>query len=623
MQPLSVSSMRKQIMNPIRIAAVLLLSGVCGTVSAQRTNVFSKEPALAQKVRFQVEGMSVAELLKRLSAKTGVSLSAEREAAEDKLIVYSPLRPLSETLAEVAELFGDVWQVRQDNPKTPEQKRWVLVRTTRTRELERGRREAQIQGLIAQIEAAKSARRSDQKAPKEQSLLACLSSGSTETLVRQGWAQVSLAQLGEDERHTLASLRPRLNRLLAFSAAPPSFPAFGKAASGRGRVLNRAVGSPSLPFLPPKPEAETSLPRDSQPTLEDESLVQNGLFFVLMPPNRGGEERVEIHGFREVLLKTQSLLAPPHGNPYTNPKDGPPSNNLPSLEEIGMARQDDWKAGLKAFAEKSGRPVLCDYYRTSSVPPLPAAAPDRSSVPAPALELDAVFAQSRTERTWWIHGKTLLLRHRNWTEQARYEIPDEWLDRVTAQIAAHGGKPQLRDFALRGELTPDQRFALDMDFAPVLMAVHDSLKGWIGLRLAQIALEGLSRLNTAKWNPKSPLPLFKPTAEDQEQKTLSFDLFPARTREAMLFPFLRVLDPNLEKNGFNFILEPEVNGPATQRWLVTSSPLARSERAHSDTPLIYVTVGLPRLTPDDHRAEAQIELEAESAETPQKRAAPH
>src|SRR4051812_11617631 len=95
------------------LAAIgLTLPRLLASAAALQPDPFAGEPRAAQKVTVSAEGLPVTELLALLAQKTGISLSAAPEVADDKVIVFGPACPLREILADIAALFNDRWERR-------------------------------------------------------------------------------------------------------------------------------------------------------------------------------------------------------------------------------------------------------------------------------------------------------------------------------------------------------------------------------------------------------------------------------------------------------------------------------------------------------------------------------
>ena len=155
---------------------------LASSMSAQTTvavaeDIFGSDARLNQTVAIHVEGVPVGELLTLLSEKTGVSLKADAYVADDKVIAFSPTRPLRETLNAIAALYNDVWQIapsvepisnvkfadkkladsKSQDEKTSNDKnakpRYVLTRRLSARHYEDDLEQAITARLLAQLDA--------------------------------------------------------------------------------------------------------------------------------------------------------------------------------------------------------------------------------------------------------------------------------------------------------------------------------------------------------------------------------------------------------------------------------------------------------------------------------------
>jgi hypothetical protein len=114
----------------VPIAALCGLLLIPGPAAAQvaapaAEEGFSTDPRLKQIVAIHAEGIPVGDLLALLSRKTGVTLGAEAYVADDKVLAFSPARPLRATLLDLAALSNDTWQ---QTPLPDGKMRYTLVR---------------------------------------------------------------------------------------------------------------------------------------------------------------------------------------------------------------------------------------------------------------------------------------------------------------------------------------------------------------------------------------------------------------------------------------------------------------------------------------------------------------
>src|SRR5712692_8092811 len=114
-------------------AGLLLLAAAAATPAAPVKDPLADDTRLARQVRVTVEGLPVSDLLAQLSTKVGVTLTADAETGDDKVIVFGPARPLRELLADLAALFNDRWERRKAKNGVVS---YRLIRTFSARQLE-------------------------------------------------------------------------------------------------------------------------------------------------------------------------------------------------------------------------------------------------------------------------------------------------------------------------------------------------------------------------------------------------------------------------------------------------------------------------------------------------------
>src|SRR5579871_3239864 len=81
---------------------------------------------LSQRVAIRAEGLPVTELLALLSHKTGVAFTTQEDIGDEKVVLFSPARPLRDTLADLAALFNNQWIHVEKEGERP---RYKLIRT--------------------------------------------------------------------------------------------------------------------------------------------------------------------------------------------------------------------------------------------------------------------------------------------------------------------------------------------------------------------------------------------------------------------------------------------------------------------------------------------------------------
>ena len=112
-------------------------------------DVFSDDARLLQKVAAHCEGVPLDELLARLSAECGVTLKAQQDIADEKVVVFSKPRPLRDLLADVSGLLNDTWTRQEQSGSKP---MYRLVRNGRAREFENALLDKMNNRLKARLE---------------------------------------------------------------------------------------------------------------------------------------------------------------------------------------------------------------------------------------------------------------------------------------------------------------------------------------------------------------------------------------------------------------------------------------------------------------------------------------
>jgi len=435
------------------LLVVLLLTLSCGIVESQpsqlpeQREVFASNPKLQRKVAVHCEGMAVGELLALLSVKCRVDLTADRAVADNKVVVFSPARPLRETLVDLAILFHDGWQ----HIKTAEgQDRYVLQQTRQSREYEQGLYRAanarSMAMLDEQVKALGETPEQLAKRPESDPIRKSLSDPEKRT------ATQIYAALTPEQRDALFE-----RRMLSFSSS---------AVSPQLLAPVTSLYQLSLTMM-----SRIRRPGPGQPAERIEDYARNGVQFVLHSSGGHVVPAVQVYGigsmhaslFAEVDGRPR-LLLPIHGNPYNRATIG----NFDALPEPGKIqeaqREMQFVDRLRKLAELTGAPVLSDLYRCHQVNETmdtEAAAQDKAAPARP--EVAALDALCRPiGYLWWARaGGGLYLRKRDWYEQQLYEVPDRWLVEAVAQLKAEKNVATIADALHAKELTTKQVLGLN------------------------------------------------------------------------------------------------------------------------------------------------------------------
>lgn len=448
---------------------LLLALAIAGFASAQenRHDPFAGDSRLEQKVTVSVAGQSLGELLNLLTARTGVSLTASRQTSDDKVAIFGPPRPLRQVLTDLATLFDHRWTGERNADGAL---RYTLVRTARARAYEQQLARAAAEKAMSQVEEQV---RALAETPEQ------LARRAEQDPIRRFLSDPELrfpteiyAELTPEQRVTLY-LRRKLN--FPFRSLPARFQApLRKAYADRLRIFEQYAREHPEALRPMGKDADAGkqLFVDRPEDLEKGFLrfrVRRGgghLFIGMglgVLPFRADVDR-DASGKRQfmttlgfwgvtILDGKAAWVLPPHGNPYTlasvseEPPLPAPAVTMSAFEERA------WVDRLRRLAEKSGRPVMADFYRSKPV----AEAPEDPVAPGESEAVRSLDALCRPEGyLWWTHGRTLLFRKRDWYEQQRYEVPDRWLFNVMRRLHAGGGRPRLSDALLATQLTSAQ-----------------------------------------------------------------------------------------------------------------------------------------------------------------------
>ncbi|HLJ56106.1 MAG TPA: hypothetical protein VKT77_13790, partial [Chthonomonadaceae bacterium] len=472
------------------IATLILLAAPAATADAARDDGLGSEPKFDRKVEVAAEGVPVGDLLATISKKTGLALRADPGVADDKIVLFGPPRPLRAVLGDIAAVYNDSWR-HYTNVEKVEQ--YVLYREPKAFRYENGlvqalaaRRMAKLDQQVAALDEneAQFARRPEMDWVRRNfakpilhgrtatRLYSLLDAGQKQALFAQGYLNVSFAATGETTKKTVRQ-------------------AFEEAVGGLVKENERVQQeNPNVHIVIDDPQ----------------NLAQYGVRFNLHHENNAGLSALVV----QIILGKASYmtmgefdadsqwLLPAHGNPYDRRPVAAGAELPAEADTLAAARIRDWIDALHALADRTGRPILADYYRAPAlVKPLPddSAAPASRAVQGAIPPIDADFittpahpAASGTGRAggatgaaraprasaaldmlcepagylWWVaDGGALLLRKRDWYEQQRYEPSDRWMRDVAARVARQKGVPTYGDLGALLALTPAQLAGLN------------------------------------------------------------------------------------------------------------------------------------------------------------------
>lgn len=416
----------------------LCLSLAVAATPKQMDSSLDDNPQLNQKVKITAEGVPMSALLALITQKTGLQIKADSYTADDKIIVFGPPRPLKNIMTDMAALFNDTWL----HSKNGEQHTYRLTRNPRERDYEERLTGEMNRRLLAQMDAQIRALGETQdelkKRPENDSIRKALSSpqGRNATSIFALLTQAQRMQLLEQWQVTLP--------VSALSSAQKD----GIEPLFHGALFDQeaAPGAPSAGV------PVTQIPREQMDQHEITFMVlkasgvnrqSTGMSIFLTAPSGLNMPALEISTEARFVL-------PAHNNPYTGNKGR--VSDLPTMQGAAITG-GEWVERLRALAEKTGQPVLSDFYRSKSV--VVPEADEKSAADLPAVQaLDTICRPEGY--LWWNRGKTLLARKRDWYNQQLYEVPDRWIMEQARRLQQHKGILTGTDVLSLQDLTTNQ-----------------------------------------------------------------------------------------------------------------------------------------------------------------------
>lgn len=430
------------------ILVLFLTFALCPAVRAQQQDPgqspLNKDARFARKIAIRSGGGSLGQLLATLTEKTGIRLTAARDIVEEKAVVFTPARPLRETMADLAALFGCQWNIETEAGS--EAIYYRLVRTGKNRRREAQLLEATEGRLLAEadryVRALNESPEQLKKRPKDDPIREILSNANTRLAV------MAFAGLSPEQRGRLQDGE--------FLSLP--FKSLGAQWREPIRKMFMRIGA----AIRQDADKDRELPGLEQDMLQFQLSEYNGRSSLSLMLDKAG-----IGTTFAAVKNNHDWILPPHGDPYTGDKVVT-ETTLPTVKNIEAATAKEWVDRLRKLAETTGRPILADFYRSQLVNRdyrSENADPDEEPQPesrpvSPTAALDA-FCHS-TGYLWWNRpGGALLFRKRDWFVQRQYEVPDSWLLSVAATLQRQNGSVTYGDLRRLTSLTRRQIVGLN------------------------------------------------------------------------------------------------------------------------------------------------------------------
>ncbi len=421
------------------IAGVLILGTNPDDAPKLASNELSSEPRLARIAKVHVEGIAITDLLQSIGSKTGVSLQASSQLANEKVVILGPPRPIFEVLNDIASLLNGAWS-NQGDSQNPH---YVLSKGLRARQLEQrlrgglaARFKAQLDAQVrALAETPEELSRRPESDPVRQVLLkdefhgrfatalyGALSESQREEVFVRRFLNVPVSKISHQH---LGPVRQKFLQIVAEEQAQQSAARADGYGIGASQVGD--FDKSTLKFVIRQSDASIS----AQVGLGKTSYMVIGETFA-----------------------TAGWQLPPHGNPYS----GRPISIdaiLPALASIRRATdKPTWADRLGALSQGTDISIVSDYYRCKPVARAPVGPNTRTSDSEPVQALDKLCVSDGY--LWWVDGNSLFFRKRDWYDQQMAEIPDSWFLNVSKEIERPNNHVLYRHLIPLAELTFDQ-----------------------------------------------------------------------------------------------------------------------------------------------------------------------
>jgi hypothetical protein len=420
------------------VLAAALNASAFAAAPKEKNDPLATDSRLTQHVIVSSEGIALGDLMQRLSRQAKVPLAAASEVADDKIIIFTPARSLREILADIAALFNGRWE---RHPRSGRLRQYLLTRDLRARELDDRLARQRVQRLRDRLDeyvgALSEAPEVLALRPKEDAIRLCLSRPDS----RLGLAFYALLSGAQRER-----LFTRRRLEFAFRSLSPDQQEPLRRVFSDLLDQSRSGDTGASSGSPTRLRTLADLEEGTIQFQWRELLGQTNLQFQL------GRSPILVEAF----FASSTWLVPLNGNPYT----GDPVSEtalLPALQLFEIASvQRTWPDSLRELARSAKIPVVADYYRSRPIARTIQGVRSSSASPRAALDaLCGVYGYA-----WWMRGKTLLLRKRDWFAQRLKEVPDRWIVAMAERLHAQQACPTRGDVLRLLDLSLPQIAAL-------------------------------------------------------------------------------------------------------------------------------------------------------------------
>lgn len=435
-----------------RFLTLCSLALLCRSTVGQTS--LSGDTRLDRKTTVEVEGIALADLLPRLSEKTGIVLKAHSSMADKKVILFFRQQPLRDLMKGLATLFDAGWQTvpGSDTASPGYEITLGLKAQNRDRELLREtirRLSSQVDTYVYALSLSPEALnqlpddtsvREFLSAPNQRrgiQLYSLLNSSQRETLWTKRRVTFPFASLNERQQEVVTAIF--LDETARLQA-----------------IADRVKDNPTIKITVPRME----------------QLLKGGIQFRLRRLGGPPTLMLQMPGFSIQLARTDDTaqwLLPPHGDPY-HPRHPPPAPPLPDPEAItaSQSASTELPERLRALADRTSFAIFADYYRSRPIIRSrlqQEKRPAEGAVSASMHAMDELCAGSGY--LWWSRERTIFLRKRDWYLQQIFEPPDPWIRRIVQIVRSESDRSGQELLSTLASLSVEQIAGLNSVFTPL------------------------------------------------------------------------------------------------------------------------------------------------------------
>lgn len=423
----------------ISLAILCLLSLDPAPVNAATAPDPAADRRLASRVTIEAEGIPIDQVLRTLSAKTGVRFTSDRRLGDERLVAFVPESSLSDVMGAVANLYRSTWVAQGD----PERPAYRLQQTPAAAREEDLLRRACLQRIVQRL-AFQLRNPPQPNSPRDDWTAAYpdvipILESSIENLLRNGSVSIPVSSLAGPARERVASsLQAVLDRNLEFfknieasvNAArpgPPGGPSLRSAATIGPPARARDCQIFETLVLAEAPEVWVGLQTNS------------GSLYIWFSSD---DKEAATAGLQ---LYNNRRLEPAAEDKAPGGRDTDTFDRMISFGAAGSEKPRDWISRLAKFSRAAQVPVYSDCYSSFLRGGVDNHPRGRFSLPKQGsvrTVLDAFCspdgqspsAIGKGHSVWWPNGDAALVRSCRWLWESQTVLPASLSDRLADSL---------------------------------------------------------------------------------------------------------------------------------------------------------------------------------------------